>query len=317
MASEEFTRVQPSLGMTVRPSGPILVLMVLAALVMPQAHSAGLVEEVVFTNDDVALSGSIHLPVGTAKAGIVLIHGSAKKDSFRMTALAQLLAEQGFAVFTYDKRGVGRSGGTFQDRDDERAFTVLAEDATAAFKTLEKHPRVRSIPVGFLGISQGGWVGPIAASRLPSTAFMVLWSGPVCTVSEEMHFSVLAKQIPDFSMQRDRMKIRKHMESAPIRKSDFDPRHVLDRLSLPVLWIFGGRDSSIPVELSIDRLQEMIQQGHRNFEFRLFPEQGHSLDYPTSYPNAYEFMVTWIEKAVTLTQQTAVQDRAKNAAREK
>jgi uncharacterized protein len=286
------------LGMKVRRSGPIFVLMVLTALVMPKANSAGSMEEVVFTNDDVALSGTIHLPAGAAKAGIVLIHGSAKKDSFRMTALAGLLADQGFAVFTYDKRGVGKSGGTFQVGDDEHAFTVLAEDAVAAFKTFVKHPRVGSVRAGLLGISQGGWVGPLAASRLPSAAFMVLWSGPVCTVNEEMHFSAFAKQIPDFSMQRDRMKIRKHMESVPIRESDFDPRPVLARLSLPVLWIFGGRDNSIPVELSIARLREMIRQGHRNFEFRLFPEQGHGLDYPTPYPNGYEPMITWINDAV-------------------
>lgn len=281
----------------------VFVLVGVAALIALKANSAESMEEVVFINHDVSLSGTVHLPAEAAKAGIVLIHGSARKDSFRMTALARQLAEEGFAVLTYDKRGIGKSGGVFQDRDDERAFTLLAEDAVTAFRTLVDHPRVRSVPTGLLGISQGGWVAPIAARQLSSAAFMVLWSGPVCTVSEEMHFSAFATSIPNFSIQRDRTRVREHMKSAPIRDNDFDPRTALSRLSLPVLWIFGGRDNSIPVELSIARLKEMIEQGHRNFEFRLFPEQGHSLDYPAPYPNGYEWMVTWIDETARSAQQ--------------
>jgi len=243
----------------------------------------------------------------------VLIHGSSKNDSLRMTALAKLLAERGFAVITYDKRGVGQSEGEFQFSDDERAFSLLAEDVQTAFEKLSKHPGLKDLPVGLLGISQGGWVGPIAASHLPTAAFMVLWSGPLCTVSEEVHFSAMAKRIPNFSSYDHLAKIQEHMESAPARAGDFDPRPILSQLSLPVLWIFGGRDDSIPVELSVARLQEMIEQGHQNFEYKLFPEQGHGLDYPTSYPNGYEYMVSWIEK---VAQQTAARDRAKSTARE-
>lgn len=288
--------------MSVPRTFSMLVLTGLAALVAPKAEPSGLVEEVVFSHDEVSLSGNIHLPAGSVKAGIVLIHGSAKQDSFRMTALARLLADRGFAVLTYDKRGIGKSGGIFQDGADEHAFTLLAGDAVAAFKTLVKHPRVRGVAAGLLGISQGGWTGPIAASQLQSAAFMVLWSGPVCTVAEEMHFSAFAEQIQNFSVQGNRTEVREHMKSAPIRKNDFDPRELLARLSLPVLWIFGGRDDSIPVDLSIARLEAMIEQGHRNFEFQLFPQQGHSLDYPTPYPNGYEFMVTWIEQTARSAQ---------------
>jgi dipeptidyl aminopeptidase/acylaminoacyl peptidase len=262
---------------------------------MQAAEAAG-TEELTFKSDDIPLSGTIHWPSRPAKAGIVLVHGSAKADSVRMTTLGQFLADKGFAVFTYDKRGIGRSGGSFPDSDDERAFAVLASDAVAAFETFSEHPQVEDAHIGLLGISQGGWVGPIAARRLPRAAFMVLWSGPVCTVSEELHFSAKAKQIPNFSMRDHRAIMREHMRFAPVREHDFDPREVLATLSLPVLWIYGGRDHSIPVELSITRIESMIEQGHTNFEFKVFPEQGHGLDYPTDYPNGVEFMVEWIAR---------------------
>jgi uncharacterized protein len=249
---------------------------ILNAVFMPAAESAE-AEELTFKSGDIDLSGTLYLPSVPPKAGIVIVHGSARADSFRMAALGELLADRGFAVLTYDKRGIGRSGGSFQDADDERAFAILASDVVAAFEAFAKHPRTKDAQLGLLGISQGGWVGPLAARRLPSADFMVLWSGPVCTVSEEMHFS--AKRL------------------VPVHDHDFDPREVLSSLSLPILWIYGGRDNSIPVELSMARIEEMIEQGHSNFEFKLFPEQGHGLDYPTPYPNGFDFMVAWISNA--------------------
>jgi pimeloyl-ACP methyl ester carboxylesterase len=287
----------------------ILALVGIASLVPIEAKSAELIEEVVFANSGVSLSGAIHFPVSHPMAGIVLVHGSAKKDSVRMTALARLLAERGFAVLTYDKRGIGKSTGVFQDEGDERAFTLLAEDSVAGFQVLAAHPRMANIPSGLLGISQGGWVGPIAASQLPSASFMVLWSGPVCTVAEEMQFSAFARKIANFSMRKDRARVREHMKSSPARAGSFDPRPILSGLSLPTLWIFGERDSSIPVDLSIERLQEMIDDGRRNFEFQVFPEQAHGLDYPTPHPEGFECMVDWIERAAKRTQQIAACDR--------
>ncbi|MCL1634913.1 alpha/beta fold hydrolase [Luteimonas sp. SX5] len=260
-----------------------------------ESRSSVASEDVVFGNAGVALSGTLYLPEGNVPAAaVVLVHGSARPDSLRMTALAQLLASDGFAVLTYDKRGIGESGGVFQDRDDAAAFTLLAEDAAAGLRVIGEHPRLKGVPTGLIGISQGGWVAPIAASKSPDTAFMVLWSGPVCTLSEELNFSAFAKKIRNFSMYASAADIRRRMRSVPHRTDDFDPRIVLSSLSLPSLWVFGGRDNSIPVELSVSRLERLIKDGRSNFEYRVFPEGGHGLDYPGSAPEAYHFMVAWI-----------------------
>lgn len=229
-----------------------------------------------------------------------------------MTALAQLLANDGFAVLTYDKRGIGKSGGVFQGGDNTAAFTLLGEDAAAGLRAIGGHPRLKGVPAGLIGISQGGWVAPIAASRSPNAAFMVLWSGPVCTLSEELHFSAFAKKIQNFSMYTSAVGIREHMRSVPRRTDDFDPRTVLSNLSLPSLWVFGGRDNSIPVELSISRLERLIKGGHPDFEYRVFPEGGHGLDYPGTAPEAYHFMIAWIRGSVA-----TAHDRANSATRER
>ena len=49
---------------------------------------------------------------------------------------------------------------------------------------------MKGIPVGFAGISQAGWIAPLAAERSGLARFLVLWSGPVCRVSEEDIYSI-------------------------------------------------------------------------------------------------------------------------------
>jgi uncharacterized protein len=291
--------------------------LLLLCLVMRGEAKSSASEEIVFRSAGVSLSGTVYFPEKDAPtAAVVLVHGSARPDSLRMAALAQLLANDGFAVLTYDKRGIGKSGGAFQNGDSTAAFTILGEDAAAGLRVIGKHPRLKGVPAGLIGISQGGWVAPIAARKSPKTAFMVLWSGPVCTLSEELHFSAFAKKIQNFSMYASAAEMQEHMRSVPHRTGDFDPRTTLSKLSLPSLWVFGGRDNSIPVELSVSRIEGLIKDGHADFEYRVFPEGGHGLDYPGKAPEAYHFMIAWIRNAAATAAQQTAHGRAKGAARE-
>ena len=52
---------------------------------------------------------------------------------------------------------------------------------------------VEGSPIGFAGISQAGWIAPLAAERSDLAKFLVLWSGPVCKVSEEDIFSIYTR----------------------------------------------------------------------------------------------------------------------------
>ena len=68
--------------------------------------------------------------------------------------------------------------------------------------------------------------------------------------------------------------IRQVMRHVDIRPDDVDPLKLLTTVSIPGLWLFGGRDPYLPVELSTQRLQALINQGRSNFEYRVFPEEG-------------------------------------------
>jgi len=56
----------------------------------------------------------------------------------------------------------------------------------------------------------------------------------------------------------------------------YDPLPTVAGLDTPSLWIFGGRDSSMPSQDSIDKLKALQQQG-RPIEVEVFPEAEHGI----------------------------------------
>ena len=135
-------------------------------------------EEVSFKNGDVTLAGTLLLPAapGASKAkrpAVVFTHGGGPQLREVMWGLGYLYAARGFAVLAYDKRGVGKSTGNWR----ESTFEDLADDAVAAAKFLQSRNEVAPNQIGFWGLSQGGWIAPLAASRFPDAAFAIALSG--------------------------------------------------------------------------------------------------------------------------------------------
>jgi pimeloyl-ACP methyl ester carboxylesterase len=260
------------------------------------AAPIGDTDAVDFQSDGVTLSGSIVFPIATPPiAALVLIHGSGKVE--RMLPLARLLAAEGFAVLTYDKRGVGHSGGVYEGEDNVSAknLNLLAADASAAMTALKRDPRLRKVPAGFIGVSQAGWVIPLAAIKSPGAKFVALWSGPVCTVSEQLHFQNLAANDVDFWKTHTSQQVTGYMKSVRYRSDDVDPRESLSKLSIPGLWLFGGQDNLAPVDLSVSRLKDLIADGHRNFSYKIFPEYGHNIA-DSSGQSSVQYMVAWLKE---------------------
>jgi hypothetical protein len=197
-----------------------------------------------------------------------------------MLWLARLFASEGLAVLTYDKRGVGKSGGQFQGGPSAASASnldLLAQDAAAAASVLVQHPHTGGTPVGYIGLSQGGWIIPIAASRPPAVSFMLFFSGPVATVSEERHFSNLAENDSTFWQTHSRADVAEYMKSARYSDIDVDPRTNLATLQVPGFWAFGGQDNIMPVDLSVTRLRQLIARGQSEFQYREYSGYGHEL----------------------------------------
>ena len=73
-------------------------------------------EEIFFENDQVRLSGTLVVPAGQGPhPAVVLVHGSGPVTRDFFGPIAYLFARRGIAVLSYDKRGIGKSGGHWLD----------------------------------------------------------------------------------------------------------------------------------------------------------------------------------------------------------
>ncbi|HKO35754.1 MAG TPA: alpha/beta fold hydrolase [Pyrinomonadaceae bacterium] len=132
-----------------------------------------------FQNGDVTLAGTLLLPESNRSkhAGVVFTHGGGAAKREFVWGLGYQLAARGMAVLIYDKRGVGESKGNW----GEASFEDLADDAVAGAKFLQSNSAIDPKRIGFWGLSQGGWIAPLAASRFPEAAFAVAVSGGALT----------------------------------------------------------------------------------------------------------------------------------------
>ena len=139
-------------------------------------------EAVTFNNSAVKLGGVLIKPAKTGRyPAIVLLHGSGAQDRNGLLPFSLFLVRHGIALLTYDKRGVGDSTGNWE----RSSFQDLADDAIAAVHFLQQNPTIISNKIGVFGVSQGGWIAPLAASRSKDIGFIVSISGPGVTPAKE------------------------------------------------------------------------------------------------------------------------------------
>jgi uncharacterized protein len=138
-------------------------------------------EAVHFASGKITLAGTLVLPAGSGQhPAVVLFHGSGPQERDIFTA--RWFAEQGIAALAYDKRGVGESTGDFR----AVPFMELCDDGLAAIEFLKSQKEIDAKHIGVWGLSQGGWLGPLAASRSADVSFVIAVSGPGVSPGEQM-----------------------------------------------------------------------------------------------------------------------------------
>ncbi|NNU16391.1 alpha/beta fold hydrolase [Parvularcula sp. ZS-1/3] len=139
------------------------------------------------TTDGVTLAGTLTHPEGEGPfPAIVLLSGSGAQDRDEALArhrpffvLADRLTRAGIATVRFDDRGVGGSGGQY----DNTEFDRLGDDAAEMLAMLRMREDIRE--AGFLGHSEGGMVAGVAASRGEKQPdFIVALASPFAPLTE-------------------------------------------------------------------------------------------------------------------------------------
>lgn len=251
-------------------------------------------ENVTFESEGVKLAGTIYSPSHPHSA-VVIVHGSDQVP--RMTKFAELLAQNDIMVLTYDKRGVGESGGVYAGPEvgtnniSVENLNLLAKDASSAVSVI--HKKNKDLPIGLIGASQAGWIIPIVANENPLVKFMVLLSCPTITTLEQLRFQFYTNGRTDFWDNHTEKDAREHIKNDP-DKYQFvatDPKESLKTLSIPGLWVFGEKDIQIPVKMCIEHLNALKLE-NKPFEYVLFPSLGHN----TNKTEPITISVNWIKQ---------------------
>jgi pimeloyl-ACP methyl ester carboxylesterase len=223
-----------------------------------------------------SLAGTMTMPPAMGRLrhpAIVLVAGSGQLERDETVAgipifaqLAGSLAQEGFVVLRYDKRGVGQSGG----RSERATLQDYADDLTVAVKWLARRKDIDPKRIAVVGHSEGGAVAMLAAREKKISA-LVLVAAPGTAGSDlvleqqrhlldqmkapeaerqakiELQRRIHAAVIADKGWEAIPPELRAQAESTWFRSLLlFDPAKVMPKIKQPVLIVHGDLDRHVP-----------------------------------------------------------------------
>lgn len=243
-----------------------------------------------------AVVGSLWLPNGQPKAAVVLVHGDGPQDRTGgegYPPLVNALLDQGIAVASWDKPGVGASEGDWLDQ----SMADRTAETRAALAVLRD--RLGGIGVGALGFSQAGWVLP---SLAPGEADFLVLIGPAVSwraqgdyytrvrlrragATEAEITEALAREAEAdavaFGPAAGLKDVPDGMTPARWRfvrtNRDADATEALARSTLPILAIWGADDLNVDAEADAATYRALVGDIHSATEIRVVRDASHAL----------------------------------------
>ena len=279
-----------------------------------------------FENGKVPQAGSLVLPPGEGPfPAVVILHGSAPatRALFWETGDAQAFLQGGIAVFIYDKRGMGESGGDWRSASLED----LARDAAAAVALVRKQPGIQADQVGLFGVSQGGWLEPLVAANNPQVSFVVDVTGAALPLANQEMWSasneLRRRGFSEPALDTNLKLMHLLFSARPVFNSglvpqDFyvwfkaldpylDPASYWAEVKQPVFVAYGAEDPTVPTRASVAVLSELLAEGgHPASRVVVYPQAGHGvrLEDGSWAPGHINTMLAWVQ-AVTRGEQPA------------
>lgn len=288
------------------------------------------------------LAATVSKPATAAvqQPAIILVGGSAATDRDETVAgvpifaqLAGSLAEAGYVVVRYDKRGAGQSGG----RTEVATLGDFAEDVRAVVQFLRNRKDVDSNRIAVFGYSEGAAVGLIAADREKRIAALVL-AGGAATKGLDLTLEQQRRLLDQSAMSdADRQKaieLQQQILNAVVtgkgwegvapdirRQADtpfyqslltFDPAPLFRKVQQPILVLHGELDRQMPIHHA-DELAQLARgrAKGRGAELVKFPALNHlfvpattgevseygTLKEPAVSPDVSAAVVDWLSKS--------------------
>ena len=233
-------------------------------------------EQVSIPANGFSLAATISKPAvaGSRLPAVVLVSSSSTTDRDEIAAgipifaqLAISLADAGFVVVRYDKRGTGQSGG----RPESATYDDFAADGRAVIAYLSRRKDVDPKKIAVLGFGEGGWIALTIAAQETRVAGLVLVGSPSATGTDlvleqqrrlfEGSGTTAAAQEKAVEQQKQILQAVvtgkgwdalspeiKHRVDNPLYRSFlmFDPAKALARTRQPLLVVQADLDKEVP-----------------------------------------------------------------------
>jgi pimeloyl-ACP methyl ester carboxylesterase len=251
-------------------------------------------ESVTIPSNGFSLAGTISKPAAPAATrlpAVVLVGGSGPTDRDELVfgipvlgEVANALADAGFLVVRYDKRGVGQSGG----RVESASLADYTDDLRAAVKFLADRKDVDPKRIAVIGHSEGGDVVLLAAAKDKKIAAVGLIATPGASgadlVLEQQAHALERTKISNADKQA-KIALQKKIQQAVItgtgwedlpptlrKQADnpefqsllmFDPAKVMPDVRQPILIVQGELDTQVSPS-NADRLEALARKRKNN-----------------------------------------------------
>ncbi|MGE3512100.1 MAG: alpha/beta hydrolase family protein, partial [Vicinamibacterales bacterium] len=249
-------------------------------------------EQVRIPANGFTLAGTLSKPAGASGPlpAVILVAGSGPADRDEMVfdipifgQVAGTLADAGYVVLRYDKRGVGQSGG----RPESATLPDYAEDLRAAVRFMAKRKDVDSKRLAVLGHSEGGSVAMLAAAADDRIRALVLVAALGVTGAELNMAQVtraMARSSRPETEKEATLDLQRRIQTAVLtgegwdtippavrRQADvpwfssflsFDPAKPMSRIRQPMLIVQGELDTQVDPS-NASRLEELAKARKR------------------------------------------------------
>jgi Tol biopolymer transport system component/alpha-beta hydrolase superfamily lysophospholipase len=278
------------------------------------------VEEITFQSDPFKLVGDLQIP-GTEgeHPAIIMVHGDGnidRYDSGKYRPIMERFLRAGFAVFSWDKPGTGRSTGELADNADK--LSQRAAILVSAIQLLKEHPAIDPERIGTWGISQAGYVMPLAMTMIEDISFMIVISGPAMDSYDQGAFLVGQIAFCEGASQEEAREIEGYIRveqkavtyqeyhdntmllinhpqihtlgdwrlmpesewepEDPNSLAFFNPIELIEEATIPILAIFGEKDRQVDPFQGAEAFQEaFLKTGINYSRVALYPDADHNI----------------------------------------
>ncbi|MEM1412257.1 MAG: DPP IV N-terminal domain-containing protein [Pseudomonadota bacterium] len=217
------------------------------------------------------------------RPAIVYVYGGPGGASVHRTwsvDFRQLLAREGFVVFTVDNRGVGGRGTAFDDPLYKAMGGVEIDDQVAGAEWLAAQPGVDGDRIGIYGGSYGGYMTLLALFKAPDTYAAGAALAPVTDWRlYDTHYTERYMGMPDEG------------DAYPVS----NPVTYVEGLEDPLLLVHGMADDNVFFDHSV-KLMAALQGARKPFELMTYPGKRHRITGEDERVHLYTMMLEFFER---------------------